>query len=397
VIVLNLRAVSLQLRNLIRRHKWRLRPFKRVVLPVRKAKRAMKRLWTTPPRIEESTLAYATRHPEISVREIHPEQTVLIPPAPFSLEASTHEEKSNPVFVFEIPNVNFWAHYGGAVVSSDNALLADLSPDVWGVAQHQIFSRWRLPSSRLLNGRIGIAVTPEAGGNYYHWMLDALPRLFLLRHATGNFSNYDAILINGSRARYEKESLEALEIPAAKLCYVDARDRFQIASALIPSMDHNARVIAPWKIAALRQLIAGGGAGAEGRVYISRRRAPVRHVANEAEISEFLRARGFKICELEDFSWHEQTRLFARAQIIIAPHGAALANVVFCRPGTHIIEISTRAGYRDWYLHLTAAAGLNYYCIEAMPVRHSLSSHHADEHDDMLVSREKIEQLISTV
>ncbi|PZR76426.1 MAG: hypothetical protein DLM52_06110, partial [Chthoniobacterales bacterium] len=63
VIVLNLRTISLQLRNFVRRHKWRLRPLRRAVLPVRSVKRAMKRLCSTPPRIERSTLAYAAAHP----------------------------------------------------------------------------------------------------------------------------------------------------------------------------------------------------------------------------------------------------------------------------------------------------------------------------------------------
>ncbi len=397
MIVFNLRALSLQLRNFVRRHKWRLRPLKHAVLPVRSAKAAMKRLWSTPLRIELSTLAYAAVHPEISVREIHPAQTVLIPPAPFSSHTAVHEEKSSPAFVFEIPNINFWAHYGGAVVTADNALLADFSPEVWGATRHPIFSRWRLPASQVLNGRIGIAVTPEATGNYYHWMLDALPRLLLLRHATGNFANYDAILLSGSRAPYETESLAAVKIPESKVRYVDSRDRFQIASALMPSMDHNAKTIAPWKIAALRELVPDTLPAERRRFYVSRKRAPVRRVANEDEIAPLLRANGFEIIEPEDHSWLQQASIFAEAQIIIAPHGAALANAVFCPRGAHICEISTRAGYRDWYLHLAAAAGLNYRCLEATSVSISSSSRHAHENDDMMVSRASIDQFFSAV
>jgi capsular polysaccharide biosynthesis protein len=397
VIVFNLRAISLRLRNFARRHKWRLRPLKRAVLTVRGAKAAMKRLIAMAPRIEASTLVYADSHPEISVREIHAAKTVVISPSPFSQNRIARKEKSQPAFVFEIPNVNFWAHYGGAVVTADNALLADLSPEVWGVTHHLIFSRWRLPKSQVLAGRVGIAVTPEAAGNYYHWLLDALPRLLLLRHATGNFANYDALLLNGSRARYEAESLTALEVPAGKICYVDSRDRFQIASALVPSMDHDARTIAPWKVAALRQLIADRARCAGRRIFISRRRAPVRRIANESEIAPLLSAGGFQILELEDLAWEEQLRTFAGAEVIIAPHGAALANAAFCRSGTHLAEICTRAGYRDWYLRLAAAAGLKYHCLEATPRSTAAASPRAHENDDMCVSRERMEQFLSAL
>ncbi len=354
----------------------------------------MLRLFRTPPRTEDSTLEYAAVHPEISVREIYPEETVLLSAPPFAPAAAGREKRSRPAVVFEIPNVNFWAHYGGAVVTADDALLGDLSPEVWGLRHHPIFSRWRLPDAQLLAGRIGIAVTPEAVGNYYHWMLDALPRLLLLKHATENFQNYDAILLSGARARYETESLAALEVPADKIRYVDSRHRFTIGSAVIPSMDHDASILAPWKIRSLRQLVPDGDA--TRRIYISRRNAAVRRVVNEDELVALLRKHGFEILELENLSWREQTHLFAQAEVIIAPHGAALANAAFCAANCRIAEISTRAGYRDWYFQLAATARLRYHCIEATAaVKSSGASQRAHENEDMLVSRETVERFLA--
>src|SRR5437660_11732415 len=249
VIVFNPRAISTAVRNFVRHHKWRFRPLKRLVLPARSMKRAdLESIRAfrgrTPPRLELSTLDYASKHTEISVREIHSAEVVRLSSHPFRKGTSLGELKAAPAFVFEIPNVNFWGHYGGAVVTADNALLADLSPEVWGPANHPIYSRWHLPKSRLLSGRIAIGVTPEAGGNYYHWLLDLVPRVLLLKHAAQNFSNYDALLLNGSRANYEREILAALGVPVDKIRYVDSRGRLQLASAVFPSMDIN--VIAPW-------------------------------------------------------------------------------------------------------------------------------------------------------
>jgi len=261
VIVFNPRAISMAVGNFLRRQRWRFRPLKRLILPVRSMKRAAVEFigpffGRTILRLEPSSLMYANTHTEISVREIHSAEVVRLPSHPFRTPTSSGELRVGPAFVFEIPNVNFWCCYGGAVVTVDNAVLADLSPEVWGPANHPIFSRWHLPKSRLLNGRIAIAVTPEARGNYYHWLLDLVPRVLLLKHAAQNFSNYDALLLNGSRANYEGEILTALGVPPEKVRYVDSRERFQIASAVIPSMDIN--VIAPWKVYGLRDLPFSG-------------------------------------------------------------------------------------------------------------------------------------------
>lgn len=46
-----------------------------------------------------------------------------------------------------------------------------------------------------------------------------------------------------------------------------------------------------------------------------------------------------KIVQLDDLSLLEQIILFRNARIVIAQHGAALSNIIFCNPYTKIIEI----------------------------------------------------------
>ncbi|PYK77295.1 MAG: hypothetical protein DME37_12900, partial [Verrucomicrobia bacterium] len=128
--------------------------------------------------------------------------------------------------------------------------------------------------------------------------------------------------------------------------------------------------------------------------YLSRARAAVRRIANEKEISEALRQHDFEILEAETQSFREQADLFANASAIVAPHGAALANIVFCQPGTRVVEITTRAGYRDWYWQLATVAGLSYEVLEAQPTR---SSSGPSENADMIVSRQGLARLLESV
>ena len=52
---------------------------------------------------------------------------------------------------------------------------------------------------------------------------------------------------------------------------------------------------------------------------------------------------GIVPCVLEDFSLDEQIQLLHRAELVVAPHGAGLSNLMFCRRGTRVIEIFERS------------------------------------------------------
>lgn len=384
-------------RNAIRRNKWRLRPLKRFVLPLRNSKRHVLTLLRTvtpglesPPAIEPSTSAYISRHLSHSHREVHSAESVRALPHPFEQSNGQHGANlSVPAHLFELADIDFWPRYGGCVVTADRKLLADLSPEVWGIENHAIFSQLRLPDLEYLPGRTAIAVTPEAVGNYYHWLIDLLPRLLLLREAEGGFDGFDRILINGAGARYERESLAALGLPPEKVRYVNERQRFQVKAAAIPSMDHAGKVIAPWKIKALRDLRDGltkGGRPGARRLYVSRRNAAVRRVVNEEALRPLLEQAGFALLELDSRSWVDQVQMFADAEVVLAPHGAALANIAFCHPGALITEITTRAGYRDFYRYLAASASLQYGVLEGEArVAANGSTIRAVENEDMIV------------
>jgi len=387
----------MQLRNFVRRHKWRLRPIKRAVLPLRNLKRAGVALLRRPPVIARSTINYAGAS-LAAARQIYSAAPVQSLPHPL-VDSKEDEALSEAAWIFELKNIDFWGRYGGSVVTADNYLLGDLSPEVWGVKNHPIFSQLRLPKPRLLSGQTAIAVTAEAPGNYYHWLIDLLPRLCLIRSSDG-FESFAHLLLNGSHAHYEESSCWALGVPPEKIFYVDARDRFQIEKAIIPSMDHFSKVIAPWKIRTLRAVrdsLSRPEGGRARRLYISRKRAAVRRVMNEPELERILRDAGFTAVELESCSWPEQVAMFADAEVILAPHGAALANTVFCQPGALLVEISTRAGYRDYYLRLAASSGVRYRFLEARPRVTASSSIRATENEDMIIDLNSVQDLLRSL
>jgi capsular polysaccharide biosynthesis protein len=134
------------------------------------------------------------------------------------------------------------------------------------------------------------------------------------------------------------------------------------------------------------------------RLYVSRKRAAVRRIVNEADVETLLRDNGFTTVHLESCSWSEQVAMFGAAEVVLAPHGAALANIAFCQPGTVVAEISTPAGYRDFFLQLAASAGLTYRYLEARPkVPGAASSFRAMENEDMTVELQSLKDLLATI
>jgi capsular polysaccharide biosynthesis protein len=211
---------------------------------------------------------------------------------------------------------------------------------------------------------------------------------------------FDRLLINGSGADYERDSLNAMKIAREKIVYVDGRDRFEIEQAIVPSMDHTSQTVAPWKVEVLRKLddTIPANPNTPRRIYVSRRHAAVRRVINETEFEEALKAANFAIVELESMAWQRQVSLFRAAEVILAPHGAALANIAFAQLGTRVAEIGTRAGYKDFYLQLAAAAGLEYQLIEAQPRTASRrESLRPSENEDMAVEIATIRQFLKSL
>ena len=62
----------------------------------------------------------------------------------------------------------------------------------------------------------------------------------------------------------------------------------------------------------------------------------------------------------------DQLKLFHAADIVLGPHGANLANAMFMRPGTHVIEMASLAKGNMCYYTTAVRVGLHYHLIPHM-------------------------------
>jgi capsular polysaccharide biosynthesis protein len=59
----------------------------------------------------------------------------------------------------------------------------------------------------------------------------------------------------------------------------------------------------------------------------------------------------------------DQAAAFAHAELIVAPHGGALTNLIFCRPGTKVVELLSSNYPNPCYRNLCGVAKLPYIGI----------------------------------
>jgi hypothetical protein len=114
------------------------------------------------------------------------------------------------------------------------------------------------------------------------------------------------------------------------------------------------------------------------KIYITRKDSQSRILLNEDDVIATVQRHGFQVVELSGLDLVAQMRLFAGASHIIAPHGAGLANLAFCGPGTSVCELHMDT-YLNWcFRRLCSILEIKYGCLVGSvdPEYHQSWMHH---------------------
>ncbi len=76
------------------------------------------------------------------------------------------------------------------------------------------------------------------------------------------------------------------------------------------------------------------------KIYVTREDSNYRKIINEGDVVTLLIQKGYRVINPQLYEIEEQIEIFSNAEKIIAPHGSNLANIIFCKPGTEIFEIT---------------------------------------------------------
>jgi capsular polysaccharide biosynthesis protein len=247
-----------------------------------------------------------------------------------------------------------------AVMTQDDTLLFDLSP-YYGAAtpsQHPVFLRCRPPALTEVPGSVGVLST-RGSDNYYHFVLDVLPRLELLRRAG---AEPDAYLVNRS-TRFQRDMLDHLGLTADRCLGDEKYPHVRADELVVPSLPDDDLRTPSWIVPWLRtRFLPDDLRAPHRRLYVSRGHAKhTRRVENEAELVDALAPFGFEVIDPGTLSPAEQVRAFAEAECIVGPHGAGLTNLAFAAPGAAVVELFARDYVNECFWALASTVeGLRY-------------------------------------
>lgn len=177
--------------------------------------------------------------------------------------------------------------------------------------------------------------------NYYHHLVDYMFNLYHVDRSP--HARPLPFLMLQAQFPFQKEIVQYLGLRSDQIIEVKPLSvvRCRALSVAPRSFRKFGTALDPGVFEWIRERFVGKGAVRRGRrIYVSRRLAATRRASNEAEVVALLSSKGFEVIVLEELSFAAQVELFAECEVIVAAHGAGLANVVFSPPGCTVIEIA---------------------------------------------------------
>lgn len=314
--------------------------------------------------------------------------------------------------VWIVPQENYWMICKAiAVITPDNYLLADVSRDYPGflpgcekhdVRKHSVFQLESFPELKQIDGSVAV-LSGLSGNVYFHWMVDVLPRIELLRLSGRDLAAIDWFLVNSCQHQFQRESLRILGIPEEKVLESDRLPHIQATELIVPSFAGYLGWPPGWAMDFLRREFLKGiipSSSYPKRIYISRSKARYRRVLNEEDVVEVLEQFGFVSILPESMSLAEQIAHFYHAEVIVAAHGSGLTNTIFCRQGTKVIELVSPHYISHYYWGSSQYLQLEHYFLageafECYPIRQLMYQNSLTE--DILVNLSSLKRMIEVV
>ena len=185
------------------------------------------------------------------------------------------------------------------------------------------------------------------------------------------------------RTSWEQQYLSHLGFGEDRL--LDTRQKIQVSARTVVTANNQGALWlpSPSAILALRRTFLTEPEPRAGRkrIYISRAHWR-RKVRNEEDVRRVVTSFGIEVLEDVPPSVSEEIQLFRDASLVVAAHGSALSNLVWCAPGTRVIELLSGSYAHMQVAYLSHILGLDYRCL----IDDSSRSHHWSNMQDADVS-----------
>ncbi len=200
-----------------------------------------------------------------------------------------------------------------------------------------------------INGKVFSLVQGASGNNYFHWMFDILPRLIILEKIYP-LSEIDYFYCPQIKP-WQLQTLSIFKIKEDKI--INSNYYRHILADKVLAVSHpwyqkgrilnEAKNLPNWIIDEISSKFEVHAKKFEcnDKFFIDRRESKYNHcqIINDEDVKAYLKKKGFAVYRVGELNFFEQIYLFQNAKIIIGAHGAAFANLIFCKPNTKVLDI----------------------------------------------------------
>lgn len=301
-------------------------------------------------------------------------------------------------FMAVIPWGRVWG-VNGSVITPNNKLLWDVSFEYnKSPKKHPFVTQKKQPPTVYTPETLAV-LTAQCSFNYFHWMFDVLTKLRMLETST---EKIDRFVINRGKyyspeaCRYQDESLRLLGIPKEKVIECTEETNIQASKLIVSSMAGYTAYVPKDACDYIRNTflhkLALNPVKKRKKIFITREDAVHRRLLNESEVYKELKNYGFEFVNLYHLSFEEKIKVFHSAEIVVSSHGAGLTNIIFCEPGTKVIELFTPTYKIPCFHTISSYMNLDYYYIigEKVEEKKNRSTHS----DPILINVEKLKKTL---
>ena len=239
----------------------------------------------------------------------------------------------------------------------------------------------------------GKCVLLGAAASHMEWLFECLARLWIVRQRPP--LERLPLVVHSGLTRWQRELLQLMGYGEDRWIAVEEDTLLACGELHVPSLVGAGHFFAPGAIEHLRRTLRENiPAASDGpaRVYLSRKAAHTRRLANEDDIASSLARHGFVSVDPFRRSAAELLSLLQSAEAIIGVQGAAMAHLFFAPPRARIGLIVAEGLQSTRYYGPSAVLGQDFALLLA---RADFASHPDHEECDVVLDPALLERFVA--
>ena len=294
------------------------------------------------------------------------------------IESDTYQDKEYILYKIKNGRIYTDTNQNVAIISKKNliskASFQHIDNELKDFSFNSSLTKGTPRFKKKFRGKIFNLIQGGSGNNYFHFIFDLIPKIYLLNKSL-SLESIDYFYVPEIK-KWQKKIYSLFNINESKL--IDSRKFRHIEGDLILAVSHpwyfkgdihtETKNIPKWIVDCNRNkfLPLVKKFNNNKKIFLDRSSSHHNHcqIEDNDEIINLLLNKDFKSYKVEELDIQEQIYLFNEASVVVGAHGAAFTNIIFCKPTTKIIELIPKSHPSKKCERLSKILNLKYFKVE---------------------------------